>query len=216
VVNQNWRLDAESKSGPNQRRGRLFLDRLFLLLALVIRLRRMIMSGFGFFRCLSRLLLCTHMIATAVLLCRSPMSLRSLLVMFGGLLMQILRHWGLLASVMEIENRNKKARPWASGGRVRPGLPSRDDNPLTCHPIYRAHVVLRIQSAIPITLKCEVPPFRIHAAIAMNLLPLRAMLRRNEGDYVVEDTIQSSLQFRDELRAMQQSADCPRKLRVSE
>ena len=39
-----------------------------LLLALVVSLRRMVVSCFGFIGCLSRLLLCTHMIIAAVLL----------------------------------------------------------------------------------------------------------------------------------------------------
>ena len=39
-----------------------------LLLALVVSLRRMVVSCFGFIGCLSRLLLCTHMIVAAVLL----------------------------------------------------------------------------------------------------------------------------------------------------
>ena len=56
-----------------------------LLLALVVSLRRMVVSCFGFISCLSRLLLCTDMIVAAVLLRSSPMSLRGLLMMFGGL-----------------------------------------------------------------------------------------------------------------------------------
>jgi hypothetical protein len=71
----------------------IFLGRLLLLLALVIGLRRMIMSGFGFFRCLSLLLLCTHMIVTAVLLRCGSVSLRGLLMMIGGLLVHFLGHW---------------------------------------------------------------------------------------------------------------------------
>jgi hypothetical protein len=63
-----------------------------LLLALVVSLRRMVVSCFGFISCLSRLLLCTHMIVAAVLLRGSPMSLRSLLMMFGSLFVHILRH----------------------------------------------------------------------------------------------------------------------------
>jgi hypothetical protein len=63
-----------------------------LLLAPVVSLRRMVVSCFGFINCLSRLLLCTHMIVAAVLLGGSSMSLRSLLMMFGGLLVHILRH----------------------------------------------------------------------------------------------------------------------------
>jgi hypothetical protein len=60
--------------------------------ALVVSLRRMVVSCFGFISCLSRLLLCTHVIVAAVLLRGSPMSLRSLLMMFGSLLVHILRH----------------------------------------------------------------------------------------------------------------------------
>ena len=63
-----------------------------LLLALVVSLRRMVVSCFGFISCLSRLLLGTHMIVAAVLLRGSPMSLRSLLMMFGSLFVHILRH----------------------------------------------------------------------------------------------------------------------------
>ena len=63
-----------------------------LLLALIVSLRRMVVSCFGFISCLSRLLLCTHMIVAAVLLRGSPMSLRSLLMMFGSLFVHILRH----------------------------------------------------------------------------------------------------------------------------
>ena len=63
-----------------------------LLLALVVSLRRMLVSCFGLVSCLSRLLLCTHVIVAAVLLRGGPMSLRSLLMMFGSLLVHILRH----------------------------------------------------------------------------------------------------------------------------
>jgi hypothetical protein len=66
--------------------------KLLLLLALVVSLRRMLVSCFGFVSCLSRLLLCTHVLAAAVLLRGRPMSLRSLLMMFGSLLVHILRH----------------------------------------------------------------------------------------------------------------------------
>jgi hypothetical protein len=65
---------------------------LLLLLALVVSLRRLLVSRFGFVDGLSRLLLCAHMIVAAVLLRRSPMSFRSLLVMFGSLLVHFLRH----------------------------------------------------------------------------------------------------------------------------
>ena len=66
--------------------------KLLLLLALVVSLRRMLVSCFGLIGCLSRLLLCTHVIVAAVLLRGGPMSLRSLLMMFGSLLVHILRH----------------------------------------------------------------------------------------------------------------------------
>jgi hypothetical protein len=74
--------------------GAVYYDavELFLLLALVISLRRVLVSGFRFLNGLSGLLLCIHMVATAMLLCRGPVSLCSLLVMFGSLLMHILRH----------------------------------------------------------------------------------------------------------------------------
>jgi hypothetical protein len=64
----------------------------FLLLALVVSLRRMLVSCFGLIGCLSRLLLRTHVIVAAVLLRGGPMSLRSLLMMFGSLFVHILRH----------------------------------------------------------------------------------------------------------------------------
>src|SRR4051812_38732647 len=43
-----------------------------LLLALVVSLRRMVVSCFGFISCLRRLLLCTHVIVAAVLLRGCP------------------------------------------------------------------------------------------------------------------------------------------------
>jgi hypothetical protein len=64
----------------------------FLLLALVVSLRRMLVSRFRFVDCLRRLLLCAHMIVAAVLLRSGPMGFRSLLMMFGSLLVHILRH----------------------------------------------------------------------------------------------------------------------------
>lgn len=87
-------LSFEQKGSPNQRAGATCREamKLLLLLALVVSLRRMLVSCFGSVRCLSRLLLCTHVIAAAVLLRGSPMSLRSLLMMFGSLLVHILRH----------------------------------------------------------------------------------------------------------------------------
>jgi hypothetical protein len=69
---------------------------LFLLLALVMSLCRMLVSYFGFLSGLSGLLLGAHMVAAAVLLRRSPMSFRSLVVLFGSLLVHILRHCGSL------------------------------------------------------------------------------------------------------------------------
>jgi hypothetical protein len=52
----------------------------------------MLVSRFGFFGCLSGLLLSADMIVTAVLLCRSPVSFRCLFVMVGSLLVKVLRH----------------------------------------------------------------------------------------------------------------------------
>jgi hypothetical protein len=66
--------------------------KLRLLLALAVSLRRLLVSCFGFDGRLSRLLLCTHVLVAAVLLRGSPMSLRGLLMMFGSLLVHILRH----------------------------------------------------------------------------------------------------------------------------
>ena len=68
-----------------------------LLLALVVSLGRMLVSCFGLINCLSRLLLCTRVIVTSVLLRGRPMSFRSLLMMLGSLLVHILRHNGFLA-----------------------------------------------------------------------------------------------------------------------
>jgi hypothetical protein len=65
---------------------------LFLLLALGVRLRGVLVCRLGFFGRLSGLLFCTGMIAAAVLLGRSPMRLCGLIVMFGSLLVHVLRH----------------------------------------------------------------------------------------------------------------------------
>jgi phosphoglycerol transferase MdoB-like AlkP superfamily enzyme len=65
---------------------------LFLLLALAVGLGRVLVSNLGFIGGLSRLLLGIRMIVAAVLLRRSPMRFGSLLVMFGSLLVQVLRH----------------------------------------------------------------------------------------------------------------------------
>ena len=70
---------------------------LLLLLALVVGLGRMLVSCFGLFNCLSALLPCTHMIVASAPLRGSPMSFRSLLMMFGSLLVHILRHNSVLA-----------------------------------------------------------------------------------------------------------------------
>ena len=70
---------------------------LLLLLALVVGLGRMLVSCFRLFNCLSRLLPCTHMIVASVLLRGRPMSFRCLLMMFGSLLVHILRHNSVLA-----------------------------------------------------------------------------------------------------------------------
>jgi len=59
----------------------------------------MLVSGLGFFSCLRRLLLSADMIVAAVLLGRCAMSFCSLLVMFGGLLVQFLRH--IISSLLE-------------------------------------------------------------------------------------------------------------------
>src|ERR1700678_3676906 len=72
---------------------------LLLLLALVVRLRRMLVSHFGFLGRLRRLLLPTHMIVAAMLLGRGAMSFCSLLMMFGSLLVQFLRH--IVSSLFE-------------------------------------------------------------------------------------------------------------------
>src|SRR6476620_1304047 len=63
------------KGSPNQRAGATCREamKLLLLLALVVSLRRMLVSCFGFVGRLSRLLLCTHVIAATVLLRGSPM-----------------------------------------------------------------------------------------------------------------------------------------------
>ena len=78
-----------------------------LLLALVVGLRRMLVSGLGFIGGLRRLLLRTHVIVAAVLLRGGPMSLRCLLMMFGTLLVHILRHNYVLA-VFEAVERNAR------------------------------------------------------------------------------------------------------------
>ena len=57
----------------------------------------MLVSYFGFLSGLSGLLLGAHLVAAAVLLRSSPMSFRSLVVLFGSLLVHILRHGGSLA-----------------------------------------------------------------------------------------------------------------------
>jgi hypothetical protein len=66
---------------------------LFLLLALAVGLRRVIVSRLGLIKRLGRLLLCAHMIVAAVLLRRSPVNFRGLLVMLGGFLVHFLRHF---------------------------------------------------------------------------------------------------------------------------
>ena len=82
------------KSGLDLRRGRRGSNDadLFLLLALRIRLRRLLVCRLGFVGGLSRLLLGARMIVAAMLLGCRPMSFRSLLVMFGSLLVHVLRH----------------------------------------------------------------------------------------------------------------------------
>ena len=89
--------------------------KLLLLLALVVSLRRMVVSCFGLVGCLSRLLLRTHVIVAAVLLRGGPMSLRCLLMMFGSLLVHILRHNYVLA-VFEAVERNVPCRIDAAKG----------------------------------------------------------------------------------------------------
>jgi len=86
-----------------------------LLLALVVGLRRMLVSGLGFIGGLRRLLLRTHVIVAAVLLRGGPMSLRCLLMMFGSLLVHILRHNYVLA-VFEAVERNVPCRIDAAKG----------------------------------------------------------------------------------------------------
>src|SRR5208283_2116272 len=66
---------------------------LFLLLALAVGLRRVLVSRLGLIERLGRLLLCAHMVVAAVLLRRSPMNFRGLLVMLGGFLVHLLRHF---------------------------------------------------------------------------------------------------------------------------
>jgi hypothetical protein len=65
---------------------------LFLLLALGVRLRGVLVRRFGFFGRLSGLLFCTRMVVAAVLLGRRPMRLCGLIVKFGSLLVRVLRH----------------------------------------------------------------------------------------------------------------------------
>jgi hypothetical protein len=65
---------------------------LFLLLALGVRLRGVLVRRLGFFGRLSGLLFCPRMVVAAVLLGRRPMRLRGLIVMFGSLLVHVLRH----------------------------------------------------------------------------------------------------------------------------
>jgi hypothetical protein len=65
---------------------------LFLLLALGVRLRGVLVRRLGFFGSLSGLLFCTRMIVAAVLLGRRPMRLCGLIVKFGSLLVRVLRH----------------------------------------------------------------------------------------------------------------------------
>jgi hypothetical protein len=72
----------------------------------------MFVSCFGSFGRLSGLLLSADMIVTAVLLCRSPVSFRSLLVMVGSLLVKVFRHgisflWESSESVSEALDRSK-------------------------------------------------------------------------------------------------------------
>ena len=66
-------------------------DYLFLL-ALIVCLRRMLVSCLGFFDGLSGLLLCAHMVVSAVLLRGGPVDFRGLFVMFRCLLVHIFRH----------------------------------------------------------------------------------------------------------------------------
>ena len=66
-------------------------DYLFLL-ALIVCLRRMLVSCLGFFDGLSRLLLCAHMVVSAVLLRGGPVGFRGLFVMFRCLLVHIFWH----------------------------------------------------------------------------------------------------------------------------
>jgi hypothetical protein len=102
-------LSFEQKGSPNQRAGATGREamKLLLLLALVVSLRRMLVSGFGFVSCLSRLLLCTHVFVAAVLLRGSPMSLRGLLMKFGGLLVHILKHNIFLAILRAVERNGR-------------------------------------------------------------------------------------------------------------
>jgi hypothetical protein len=67
------------------------VDYLFLL-ALTICLRRVLVSCLGFLNGLSGLLLCAHMVVSAVLLRGGPVGFRRLFVMFRCLLVHIFWH----------------------------------------------------------------------------------------------------------------------------
>jgi hypothetical protein len=85
--------DANERGGPDREpvEAACYV-RLFLLLALVVSLRRMLVRRFGFLHRLGGLLLRIYMVIAAVLFSRGAMSFRSLLVMFGSLLVCFLGH----------------------------------------------------------------------------------------------------------------------------
>jgi len=69
----------------------LIEDYLFLL-ALIVCLYRMLVSCLGFFNGLSGLLLCAHIVVTAVLLRGGTVGFRGLLMMFRGFLVHVFWH----------------------------------------------------------------------------------------------------------------------------
>ena len=86
--------DLDERGSPDRGpvEATFYVARLFLLLTLGVSLRRELVRRFGFLHRLGGLLLRIYMVIAAVLLRRGTMSFRSLLMMFGGLLVSILGH----------------------------------------------------------------------------------------------------------------------------
>jgi hypothetical protein len=130
----------------------------------------MLVSYLRLFRCLSRLLPCTPMIVAAVLLRCGPMSLRGLLMMFGGLLMHILRHWWFLFKVLKSENKKSPGRGRRGDGSGQ-GLHLGTATHSQLHAIPSTNCIWCFELGAPssITLKCGALPSRhSHSAAVEN------------------------------------------------